>query len=287
MPSNSKSSSTARRVSSGLAKVSTPPTSTRNSKASKASKIVCLKLSSKALKRFASDTTKEAPSPTPPIKQPPDTASTASTQEQETKAIQVKPESSSPPGVAAGSDTPQPAGKDSVVGKNTTKESTPKTGSKRSLGAGVDGPKPRARPGPKKKIKVDDANGDNGGSTIKMPSTSMPGHKLGPKANQGAINAGLRALDRTGKPCRKWEKSGFRLKTFTGIAWELSTWRAPPKSFGSGESPEKGSLPTSKTHSKENNSSSQVGSDNSAATPLARIKSQPPNSLPASTAIAT
>ena len=43
------------------------------------------------------------------------------------------------------------------------------------------------------------------------------GHKLGPKANQGAINAGLRALDRSGKPCRKWNKKPFQLKSFTGI----------------------------------------------------------------------
>lgn len=53
--------------------------------------------------------------------------------------------------------------------------------------------------------------------------------KLGPKANMGAINAGLRALDRTGKPCRKWEKKGFQLRSFTGVAWDVPTWRAPKK----------------------------------------------------------
>ena len=52
-------------------------------------------------------------------------------------------------------------------------------------------------------------------------------HKLGPKANQGAINAGLRALDRTGKPCRKWLKKGLQIKSFTGVIWQLPTWRAP------------------------------------------------------------
>jgi hypothetical protein len=56
-----------------------------------------------------------------------------------------------------------------------------------------------------------------------------PIQKLGPKANQGAINAGLRALDRTGKPCRKWEKRGFHIKSFTGVQWEVPTWRAPKK----------------------------------------------------------
>lgn len=54
-----------------------------------------------------------------------------------------------------------------------------------------------------------------------------PGHKLGPKANQGAINAGLRALDRTGAPCRKWERKPLQLKSFTGIVWGLSSWRTP------------------------------------------------------------
>lgn len=153
MPSNAKSSNPARRVSSGLAKVSTPPTSTRNSKISKASKIVCLKLSSKALKRFAPDTLQEISSPAPPTKHTSAIASTSAAQGQETKTVQVKPKASSPPDVPTGSDTPQPVAKDSV-GKTTAKESTPKPGSKRSLGAGVDGPKPRARPGPKKKIKM-------------------------------------------------------------------------------------------------------------------------------------
>lgn len=53
--------------------------------------------------------------------------------------------------------------------------------------------------------------------------------KPGPRANQGAINAGLRALDRSGKPCRKWTKGGFTLKTFTGVVWEIPRWTAPPK----------------------------------------------------------
>lgn len=54
----------------------------------------------------------------------------------------------------------------------------------------------------------------------------MPGgHRLGPKANQGAINAGLRALDRSGKPCRKWAKKPFTLKSFTGIVWDVPSWK--------------------------------------------------------------
>lgn len=51
--------------------------------------------------------------------------------------------------------------------------------------------------------------------------------RLGPKANTGAINAGLRALDRTGSACRKWERKPLQLRSFTGIMWQLPSWRTP------------------------------------------------------------
>lgn len=57
-------------------------------------------------------------------------------------------------------------------------------------------------------------------------------HKLGPKANTGAINAGLRALDRSGKPCRRWEKKGLQLKSFTGTTWGMTSWKAPTRANG-------------------------------------------------------
>jgi hypothetical protein len=53
--------------------------------------------------------------------------------------------------------------------------------------------------------------------------------KLGPKANQGAINACLRALDRTGKPTRKWQRTGFKVRSFTGYAWNAGTYAAHKK----------------------------------------------------------
>lgn len=62
-----------------------------------------------------------------------------------------------------------------------------------------------------------------------LEPTRVNAHRLGPKANQGAINAGLRALDRSGKPCRKWAKGSFQLKTFTGVQWQIHRWTAPPK----------------------------------------------------------
>ncbi|KAL2758710.1 hypothetical protein ACRALDRAFT_1075186 [Sodiomyces alcalophilus JCM 7366] len=103
-----------------------------------------------------------------------------------------------------------------------------KKGTKRSAaaanGVGSDGQaKSRGRPGPKKKARLDDGTETNG--------TGRGGgsHRLGPKANQGAINAGLRALDRSGKPCRKWSRGGFQVKSFTGVTWEIRRWTAPPK----------------------------------------------------------
>lgn len=72
-------------------------------------------------------------------------------------------------------------------------------------------------------LNSDDGSGEHG------TGRGGAAHKLGPKANQGAINAGLRALDRSGKPCRKWAKGGFRLKTFTGALWEIPRWKAPQK----------------------------------------------------------
>lgn len=56
----------------------------------------------------------------------------------------------------------------------------------------------------------------------KIPTSAGAGHRLGPKANTGAINAGLRAIDRTGAPCHQ-------LKSFTGVLWQLPSWRSPKR----------------------------------------------------------
>ncbi|RAL64062.1 hypothetical protein DID88_003250 [Monilinia fructigena] len=88
-----------------------------------------------------------------------------------------------------------------------------KAGVKRSSTAALGSettPRIRGKPGPKKKARLDDGTIDPTGTTPRASNNG--GHKLGPKANQGAINAGLRALDRSGKPCRKWEKRSFIIK---------------------------------------------------------------------------
>ncbi|KAF2219083.1 INO80 complex, subunit Ies4 [Elsinoe ampelina] len=98
--------------------------------------------------------------------------------------------------------------------------------------AAIDGaPKPKGRPGPKKKPRLADGTIDRSGDAAKpvAPTTTTAAHKLNPKANTGAINANLRALDRTGKPCRKWDRKGFALKSFTGVNWAIGSWSAPTR----------------------------------------------------------
>jgi hypothetical protein len=121
--------------------------------------------------------------------------------------------------------TPVPEGTPVPSSMGPPTDTLKKKGVKRSAPAtNNDGiPKPRGKPGPKKKPRLEDGTIDHAGAK------AGAGHKLGPKANMGAINAGLRALDRSGKPCRKWAKGGFRLKSFTGVCWELPRWTAPPK----------------------------------------------------------
>lgn len=136
-----------------------------------------------------------------------------------TESSANSPRNSSP--LAAGA-TPQvgsPVGSEVPSIAATGAAGTPgaKPGPKRGRQPGA----PAGKPG-RKKQKL-----DNGViQTLAIPGTSGP-HKLGPKANQGAINAQLRALDRTGNPCKRWSKAGFQLKSFTGFQWSVPTWATP------------------------------------------------------------
>lgn len=135
-------------------------------------------------------------------------------------------------------------------------EGPKKKGVKRSAAGSnnnTDGSKPRGKPGPKKKPRLEDGTIDHSGSKM------VGGHKLGPKANQGAINAGLRALDRSGKPCRRWDKGGFKLKSFTGIVWEVPRWTAPPKKLPESGNEESSAVSAEDTSSKENKENGQEG----------------------------
>jgi hypothetical protein len=102
-------------------------------------------------------------------------------------------------------------------------------------------------------------------------AAATPAQKLGPKANQGAINAGLRALDRTGKPCRKWEKKGFQLRSFTGVNWAVPTWRAPKRSAAFSEDVKSDTTGSSDTKVKDESSAVSDKSGNvngNASTPV-------------------
>ncbi|KAF6817042.1 DUF1711 domain protein [Colletotrichum musicola] len=184
--------------------------------------------------------------------------------------------SDSNPATPAAVGTPAPAS----MGPPT--EGVKKKGTKRGAaaanGLGPDGqPKVRGKPGPKKKARLED------GTIDPNARSGAAGHKLGPKANQGAINAGLRALDRSGKPCRKWARGGFTLKSFTGIVWEIPRWTAPPRTIPE-PTTEDSAAASADSSSKENKENDQVKSDANSAVnsgPEVEMRSAP-GSVPAS-----
>ncbi|KAK5171033.1 uncharacterized protein LTR77_004177 [Saxophila tyrrhenica] len=191
-------------------------------KAGKKSNIVILRLSADKLAAFPADVKPAAstaikPDPSPSI-QPPESTGKSS----ESNA------------------TPIPANANEETDPNSL--APPKVDRRRRGGGTVSGrkrappsinpdapPRERARPGPKKKPRLPDGTIDRNTGLPTAPAP-IPAHKLGPKANTGAINAGLRALDRTGKPCRKWERKGVHVKSFTGMMWGVGTWKAPLQS---------------------------------------------------------
>lgn len=272
-----KKDGTQRRASGSASKVAAPASAEKASKSSKPSQIIRLKLPKATLAGFPHEPT---PSKSMPKKKSPLSTSTLAApsdpppQDEPSKESEV---TTSPPVVKP----------ETSSGESPTKKepSSPKTGMKRELGAGVEEPvKVRARPGPKKKPRAyvfdphlapcspcprlaDSSCSGDGTILHTKPKGPAPGpnHKLGPKANQGAINAGLRALDRSGTPCRKWTKSGFHLKTFTGVTWEIPSWRAPKTMTLDGQSDLSKSSTTSNSQGKVDPSNSNGGSEKSAS----------------------
>lgn len=98
--------------------------------------------------------------------------------------------------------------------------------------------------------------------SAKQAPAATTNHKLGPKANTGFINANLRALDRSGAPCRRWQRNGFQLKSFTGHTWELSSWKGSENSLSNGSdgSTKDVSMPDSSDH-KPSESDTVAGSN--------------------------
>jgi hypothetical protein len=101
------------------------------------------------------------------------------------------------------------------------------------------GPGKRSRPGlaPGSGVfSITNENGGGSGAGTPAPTTEKERAKPGPKANPGGINAGLRALDRSGKPTRRWQKVQYPVKTCSGYTFYTTTWIAPGKTtvFGGG-----------------------------------------------------
>jgi hypothetical protein len=92
------------------------------------------------------------------------------------------------------------------------------------------GPGKRSRPGlaPGSGVfSVTNENGGGSGAGTPAPITEKERGKPGPKANPGGINAGLRALDRSGKPTRRWHRVQFPVKTCSGYTFYTTTWISP------------------------------------------------------------
>jgi hypothetical protein len=225
-------------------------------------KTVVLKLSPKALLAFPYEPTaapedpKPASSPNTPaskiVEPSPDTPADASTPMNGSNT----PSLLAPPATGAKRKGPAPKkrGITAVDGSNGA------SGTNGSNGT----PKPRGKPGPKaKKQKLGDMINDPNSTT--PLAASGPAQKLGPKANAGAINANLRSLDRTGKfKCRKWQKTGFRIRTFTGSVVELPSWKASQRAAAFSEDVKSDS--TGSTDTKIKDESSAV-SEKSGLTP--------------------
>ncbi|KAF1914302.1 INO80 complex, subunit Ies4 [Ampelomyces quisqualis] len=207
------------------------------------SKTVVLKLSPSALLAFPHAVAVAAASPASKPTSSPDTPADLSTPMNGANT----PSSLAPPGAAPKRKAPAPK--------------------KRAIAA-VDGAngtsKPRSKPGPKtKKQKLGDMiNDPNSATPFAAPA---PAPKLGPKANAGAINANLRSLDRTGKfKVRKWQKTGFRIRTFTGSVVELPSWKASQRAAAFSEDVKSDSTGSSDTKAKDESS---AVSDKSGLTP--------------------
>ncbi|KAF7922582.1 uncharacterized protein EAE98_008108 [Botrytis deweyae] len=259
----------------------TPTTSAPRRKSSglkeKSSMIITLKLSPAKLRGVGQPLIKE------------DSPSKDSTSTIPTTTPVAKSQNGDAP-VESDPNTPVPNGTDTPVSSSMpppTEAIKKKAGVKRSSTAALGSdttPRARGKPGPKKKARLDDGTLAPNGSTPRASNGNSS--RLGPKANQGAINAGLRALDRSGKPCRKWEKRSFIIKTFTGIPIEIPRWRAPPK-VTVNPSTEGSSTGDS---SKENKENSQIESEKSTSAmdvDATNLVSSPPAMAPAPASTST
>ncbi|KAL9115930.1 MAG: hypothetical protein Q9227_000298 [Pyrenula ochraceoflavens] len=243
---------------------------------SKSTKVITLKLNPSLLTEFAP---KPASRRNSKIKSTPSSASTPAINDTAAPTSTLNNGNASD-NVSESNSTPAPANPSPQAEAPKKRGSGVKPGAKRGATLMADGtPKPRGKPGPKKKPRLEDGTIDHSAK----PTTNgvATTHKLGPKANQGAINAGLRALDRSGKPCRKWERKSLQLKSFTGVMWDLGSWKAPRGKTLSDMEDTKNISQTAESDSKANASSTQLESEKSNAGDGVEPMSTPAASSPA------
>ncbi|KAI4689040.1 hypothetical protein J4E81_007757 [Alternaria sp. BMP 2799] len=230
--------------------------------------VVALKLSPDSLRDFPHEPAtppKEEAKPSPP-----------------TPAPQINEPS---PAATPADSTPNMNGSTpSSLAPPSSKRKGPKPGSKRSaaqMEAGANGagatPKPsKAKPGPKRKKMGDMINDPNSKGPFPAPAAI---NKAGPKANLGAINERLRALDRSGAKCRRWEKKGFQVRSFTGVMWQVPTYQ-PGRKGAFADDVKSDSTGTSESKLKDESSaisdkSGLNGDSTPVPTPLNGIASSP------------
>ncbi|OCT50024.1 hypothetical protein CLCR_07449 [Cladophialophora carrionii] len=258
-----------------------PSSSARTEKNKKQTKIIVLKLSAKLLRRFQEPPVKSEDQSSPSV-----ASSPAAPEDQSTLKVPEVNDNAS-----ESASTPAPVGIEGAESANGDGSKKRKGGSlagtKRSLGQMTETngtPKPRGKPGPKKKPRLEDGTIDHNANKPTNTGGFGASHKLGPKANQGAINAGLRALDRSGAPCRKWKKKAFTLKSFTGVVWEIPSWRGgeKPNSSLDGEESSDAKDVSQQSSSEAKPNGSDVAMDSNAGDrPDTTIMSTPPASSPA------
>ncbi|KAL6714091.1 hypothetical protein ACLMJK_008585 [Lecanora helva] len=277
MPPGPKPGNTPRRTSSALSKVSTPPTTAaastpaRSAKSTKLSKVVHFKLPKDQLRQFPHEQhiKKASRAKASPLS----TAKVITPDESVAPAI-VKPEPDTTPAPNEDQDSAQPSKAGKSEGISASKAAKKKENGNAAEGDDKDKPKTNVKKRPRPDPNKPDGRTAAAKALKQASGMTTATHKLGPKANQGIINAGLRALDRTRTPCRKWGRKGLQLKSFTGQVWEVSSWGASGgRAFGSESEQD-----TSNNHSKED-SSSNVGEDRSPAINPSNQASSPVNSM--------
>lgn len=143
-----KQSTAHRKSSNAVSKTSTPASAEKVNKSSKPTKIIHLQLPKPSLLRFPHDPIAQK---SVPKKKSPLSISTPAPPRDATPPPESRPDSDSTP-VPPSAPTVEPLPSEDAIKKESA---SPKTGSKRGLGAGTEEPlKPKGKPGPKKKPRL-------------------------------------------------------------------------------------------------------------------------------------